>query len=171
MARDAKSRPASRPTSLTAIAQTYHGCAAAFAASLGIPLAEALRAYHGPITALFIEACRQEVRVAAGVTLPPLAASTPVATANGQRASAVALARDDPATAALPNGRAIPTAIPADSTLPCAGQEIALLTPPQLAMLLAKTARLLHDGDHDWTQLHHALQNERARLEGGLAQP
>jgi hypothetical protein len=83
MARAWKSRHTPRPTSLTAIAKTYHGCATAFAASLGISLAEALKAYHGPITAIFIEACRQEIRVPAGVTLPPLVKAS-VASPNGQ---------------------------------------------------------------------------------------
>ena len=38
----------------------------AFARTLGIPLADALQAYHQPITAIFIESCRAGLRLPAG---------------------------------------------------------------------------------------------------------
>jgi hypothetical protein len=46
----------------------------AFAATLGISPAEALRDYHTSISAIYIETSRQEVRLPAGVQLPPLGA-------------------------------------------------------------------------------------------------
>jgi hypothetical protein len=77
MARDWKSRQPPVKTSLTEIARRYHACAVALATSLGIPLADALRDHHTSITAIFIEASRCELRLPAGVTLPPLMASPP----------------------------------------------------------------------------------------------
>jgi hypothetical protein len=63
---------------------------------------------------------------------------------------------------------AVPTSIPADGDLPCAGQEIAALKPAALAMLLAKTATLAHRDGACWAPLLHALTREReARLARG----
>jgi hypothetical protein len=74
----------------------------------------------------------------------------------------------EPDRAAASNGTALPTSIPADGNLPCRGMEIATLKPPQLVMLLARVANLLHAGQHEWTPLLAALQWERQRrLEAG----
>jgi hypothetical protein len=44
-----------------------------------------------------------------------------------------------------PNGHAPPTTIPADSDLPCAGQEVDTLKLAALAMLIAKPAALVQN--------------------------
>jgi hypothetical protein len=63
---------------------------------------------------------------------------------------------------------ALPTTISGDGDLPCAGQEIALLKPAALAMLIAKVARLAHREGADWAPLLAALTREReARLAKG----
>jgi hypothetical protein len=54
------------PETIAGVARRYHACAVAFAHTLGIPLADALQAYHPPITAIFIESCRAGLRVPAG---------------------------------------------------------------------------------------------------------
>jgi hypothetical protein len=61
-----------------------------------------------------------------------------------------------------------PTTIPEGAGLPCAGVVIADLKPAQLAMLISKVARLVHDQGEAWVSLLGALQVERARrLERG----
>jgi hypothetical protein len=90
------------------------------------------------------------------------AVDAPVASTNGHQASADesiidannAFVADDPPP---------PTTIPSEADLPCAGQEIALLKPAQLAMLIAKLARRVQDGEGDWVSLLYALESERAR--------
>jgi hypothetical protein len=55
-----------------------------------------------------------------------------------------------------------PTVIPADAGLPCGGQGIGQLTPPQLTMLIGKVARLAEAKGGQWAALLAALQAERA---------
>lgn len=55
-----------------------------------------------------------------------------------------------------------PTVIPAEAGLPCGGQGIDQLTPPQLAMLLGKVERLAEERGGQWAALLAALQAERA---------
>jgi hypothetical protein len=54
------------------------------------------------------------------------------------------------------------TVIPTDAGLPCSGQAISTLKPAQLAMLVSKVARLVHDDGDRWVPLLAALQAERA---------
>src|SRR5262245_24897858 len=85
MAREWKARPATRPTTITEAARRYHSCALALARSFGLPLTEAfVQTYHPAISSVFIEASRADLRLPAGVQLPPLAAA--VASPNGQGA-------------------------------------------------------------------------------------
>ena len=166
MARDGKPRQAPRPTSLTEIARRYHAVARALAQTLGLPVAEVLAQHRESVTAIFIESGRCDLRLPAGVPLPPVAGE-----ADGQMASLEAKSRegnDVSAMAEHANGHAPPTTIPADGDLPCAGQESTALTPAQLAVLLAKVARLVQDYQDDWVPLLHALQAERqARVARG----
>src|SRR5262245_35264417 len=100
MAFDRSSRPAPAKTTISECARRYHSCALAFSRSLGIPLAEALRDYHAPITAVFIEASRCGLRLPAGVTLPRLA-EAPVAQGTGNT-STVEPVNGQPAGASEP---------------------------------------------------------------------
>jgi len=84
MARDGKSRQAPRPTSITEIARRYHASAVALAQTLGLPLEAVLSQHRESVTAIFIEASRCELRLPAGVQLPPLVVAAPVVPANGQ---------------------------------------------------------------------------------------
>ena len=60
------------------------------------------------------------------------------------------------------------TVIPTDAGLPCGGMAINALKPAQLAMLVSKVARLVHDDGDRWLPLLAALQAERsARLDRG----
>jgi hypothetical protein len=154
MAREGKSRQAPPPTSITEVARRYHAAAVALSQTFGLPLEEVLREHRESVTAIFIESGRCELRLPASVTLPPVheGTSTPEAGQEGTDVSDMS---------ANANGHAIPTCIPADGDLPCRGQEIARLTPPQLAMLLAKVARRVQDGADGWIPLLHALQGER----------
>jgi hypothetical protein len=168
MARDGKPRQAPRPTSITEVARRYHAAALALAQTWGLPVAEVLTQHREAVTAVFIECGRCDLRVPAGVTLAPLAEASGASThGRGEEASAEAPAVR-PSVAPPVNGHAPPTTIPADGDLPCAGQEIGVLTPAQLAMLLSKVARLVQDQQEGWIPLLHALQAERAaRIERG----
>jgi hypothetical protein len=55
-----------------------------------------------------------------------------------------------------------PAVVPTDAGLPCSGQAISGLKPAQLAMLVSKVARLVHDDGDRWVPLLAALQAERA---------
>jgi hypothetical protein len=176
MARSWKSRQAPPPTSITEIARRYHAAAVALAQTLGLSVPEVLSAHRESVTAIFIECGRCDLRLPAAVKLPRLAQ------ANGSRET---VTRDDghgPETGAIPegdqvaesvaspltNGHTPPVVIPRDAELPCGGQVIADLKPAPLAMLISKTARLVHDQGEAWVPLLGALQVERARrLERG----
>jgi hypothetical protein len=163
MARDGKPRPAPRPTSITEVARRYHAAALALAQTWGLSVPEVLTQHREAVTAVFIECGRCDLRVPAGVTLPPLA-EAPVASTHGQGEETSADAPVvRPPVAQPANGHASPTTIPADGDLPCRGQEIALLKPAALHMLIAKTAALVQNHQDDWIPLLHALQAERAR--------
>jgi hypothetical protein len=168
MAREWKSRPAPEPTTIHEICRRYVATAATLAKLLGVPLTEAfIQQHRESIACCFIESGRAGVRLRASVTLSPLA--------EAPRPEAIAAAEPDRQGDHLPdpgaqgpNGHAIPTSIPADADLPCAGQEIAALKPAPLAMLIAKLARRVQDGEDGWVPLLHALQRERARrIEAG----
>jgi hypothetical protein len=67
---------------------------------------------------------------------------------------------------------AISVAIPTGAGLPCGGQAISALKPAQLAMLVSKVARLVHDDGDRWVPLLAALQAERdSRLAQGQRRP
>jgi hypothetical protein len=172
MARDWKARPAPKPTSITEVARRYHAAAVALAQTLGLPLPEVLTQHRESVTAVFIECGRCDLRVPARVQLPPLTAELP---ANGARRTNLSDdGRGDPHTdetsSAPPVGEPrprngtppLPTAIPSDGDLPCAGQEIATLKPAALAMLIGKVARLAHAEGAGWAPLLHALESERS---------
>jgi hypothetical protein len=167
MAREGKSRPAPEPTTIHEICRRYVATATTLAKVMGVPLTEAfMQEHHQAIACCFIESGRAGVRLRASVTLPPVAGEangkTESIDANGQQGNDVS------AIAEHGNGHAPPTTIPADGDLPCAGQEITALKPAQLAMLLAKVARLVQDHQDDWVPLLHALQAERqARVAKG----
>ncbi len=73
MPRDWKPRPAPKPTSITEICRRYYACALALSKVMGVPLTETfMQAYHSAISSTFIETSRCELRLPAGVTLPPL---------------------------------------------------------------------------------------------------
>jgi hypothetical protein len=61
-----------------------------------------------------------------------------------------------------PEPPAPPAVIPTDAGLPCGGMAIKALKPAQLAMLVSKVARLVHDDGDRWVPLLAALQAERA---------
>jgi hypothetical protein len=173
--------PKVEPTSLTEITRRYVATAVALAKAMGLPLTEDfMRQHRESISCCFIEAGR------AGVRLPPLTApgqdltegdhvaAAPVATFNGQpEAGEIMCSGMPPAPEREPstNGHTPPVAIPKDAGLPCAGVLIADLRPAQLALLLGKVARLVHDQGKAWVPLLGALQVERARrLERGRQQ-
>lgn len=212
MPHDWKPRPAPKPTSITEICRRYYACALALSKVMGVPLTETfMQAYHSAISSTFIETSRCELRLPAGVTLPPLVppngqgARQPEAS-NPAIAEAVGVDKrtigrdlsgadappdeDDEEDEILLIGRgsgegedvvddadeetapghppAVPTSIPSDGDLPCAGQEIATLKPAALAMLIAKTATLAHREGAGWAPLLAALTREReARLARG----
>jgi hypothetical protein len=140
----------------------------AFATTLGIPLAEALQAYHGPVTAIFIETSRAELRLPATVTLPPLAGGNASATMPPQ--SPGRPEEPDRTREVETNGDGRPTAVPAG--FPGAGQAIDALKPATLSMLLSKVASLIHAEGDRWVPLLAALQRERAhRVERGRTRP
>jgi hypothetical protein len=131
MARDWKPRPAPRPTTITAIARTYHAAAVALAQSLGISLAEVLAQYPSAVSTVFIECSRCELRLPASVKLPPL---TPLTAHGSGEPTDVTSDHYDPKSipeegpdgnarpanmAGRANGHAppLPTAIPSDGDL------------------------------------------------------
>jgi hypothetical protein len=180
MGRDWKSRPAPRPTTITEIARRYHAAAVALAQTLGLSLQEVLAQHRESVTAIFIESGHCDLRLPASVQLPPLAAPVGLpagaqgTNGSGPEAAAVGSARTPgaeppPVGAQGTNGEAPPpTTIPPDAGLPCGGQAIDALKPAQLAMLIAKVARLVQDEGGPWVPLLHALQRERqARMARG----
>jgi hypothetical protein len=89
--------------------------------------------------------------------------STPVrppASSNGHAPEADVTAGTE--TPEVPEPPAPPAVIPTDAGLPCSGQTIRTLKPAQLAMLVSKVARLVHDDGDRWVPLLAALQAERA---------
>jgi hypothetical protein len=179
MATHGKSRrapaPDVAPTTLTEITRRYYACAVALAKAMGVPLSETfLREHRESISCCFIEAGRAGVRLPAAVHLPPLGADAPVVSPNGQApppetsdvATVEADVSDFPPPASNGDGPT-PTTIPPDAGLPCGGQAIAQLTPPQLHMLVGKVG-LRGMTDPTLTPLLHALERERAaRLQAG----
>jgi hypothetical protein len=98
----------------------------------------------------------------------------PVVSTNGHGATVQDARAKDDDTPTPENGAAVPspTTIPTDSGLPCGGQVIADLKSAQLAMLISKVARLLHDEGERWVALLHALERERnAKLAKGRQVP
>jgi hypothetical protein len=92
-------------------------------------------------------------------------ADAPVAQIPGQAGeiNSVPGADDFPGSGVTPDpAPATPTMIPTDAGLPCSGQAISALKPAQLAMLVSKVARLVHDDGDRWVPLLAALQTERA---------
>jgi hypothetical protein len=183
MAREWKARSAPRPTSITEIARRYHAAAVALAQTLGLSLPETLAAHRESITAIFIEASRCELRLPAGVKLPPLGMTgvetargqsphepviedmTAVIPSNGQGTGAAAEGSAPPARPEIvpregPPVPDLPTVVP--TGCPCAGQAISALKPASLSMLLAKTANKVHEEGDGWVPLLGALQRERA---------
>jgi hypothetical protein len=172
MAREWKARQIPSRTSITEIARRYHACAVALGQTLGLSLAEVLTQHRESVTAIFIECGRSDLRVAAGVKLPPLAAP-----ANGhQDVAAVSTIDSDNRNGAgdlepqqegeeemTTGDTPLPTSLPSDGALPCAGAEIATLKPAQLAMLVSKVATLVHAEGAGWAPLLAALQAERTR--------
>jgi hypothetical protein len=67
--------------------------------------------------------------------------------------------KEDPSS----TGDAPPLLTTIPPSLPMAGQPIAALTPPQLAMLLNRVASLVHAEGQKWAPVLAALQSERAR--------
>jgi hypothetical protein len=166
MARTWKSRPASPPTSITECARRYHACAVALSQSLGLSLADTLATHRESVTAIYIETSRCDLRLPAGVTLPPLAG--PVVPPNGQGEEISSNAPVPQPVGEPANGDAPPTTIPTGSQLPCEGKGIAALRPAQLALLLAKVDRLAAEKGSAWRPLLEALVAERqARVTQG----
>jgi hypothetical protein len=177
MARRWTSRQAPPPTSLTEIARRYHAAAVVLAQTLGLSVPEVLSAHRESVTAIFIECGRCDLRLPAAVKLPPLTGDTPpVATPHGnsQAGESICTMTLDPEAPVLThiNGHTPPTIVPKDSGLPCGGVLIGDLKPAQLAMLVSKTAALVHAEGERWVPLLGALQVERARrLEKGRKLP
>jgi len=84
----------------------------------------------------------------------------PPASSNGHAPEADVTAGTE--TPEAPEPPSPPEAIPTDAGLPCGGQAINALKPAQLAMLVSKVARLVHDDGDRWVPLLAALQAERA---------
>jgi hypothetical protein len=129
MARDWNARPAPQKTTITEVARRYHAAAVALAQTLGLFLPEVLTQHRESVTAVFIECGRCDLRVPASVRLPPLGAQgdgqavrhPQAGQANGAGDPAPPRGEQEP----LHGDPPIPTTIPADGDLPCAGQEIA----------------------------------------------
>lgn len=181
MARHWKPRQAPGQTSITEIARRYHAAAVALAQTLGLSLPEVLTQHRESVTAIFIECGRCDLRLPAAVTLPPLSAPTDQSNINANNALAghpeagEIMCNGMPSAPEAPptNGHAPPpVTIPKDAGLPCSGVAIKALKPAQLAMLVGKVARLVHDNGDRWVPLLAALQAERAgRLERGRKTP
>lgn len=179
MAKSWNARPAPKPTTITEAARRFHAVAWALAQSLGVPLAEVLRDYSAAVSTVYIEVSKCEVRLPAGVQLPPLAP------ANGQGEAPEAApeaggelssnADENPAVgrppeAPAPDEAPAPVAIP--QGLPCAGSLIVDLKPAQLSLLLGKLAHLAEAKQGAWAVLLTALRNERqTRLANGRKRP
>jgi hypothetical protein len=90
----------------------------------------------------------------------------PLASSNGHAPEADVTAGTETPEATEPPSP--PAVIPTDAGLPCSGQAISTLKPAQLAMLVSKVARLVHDDGARWVPLLAALQAERgAHLDRG----
>jgi hypothetical protein len=196
MARDWKPRQPPAKTSLTEIARRYHAAAVALAQTLGLSVPEVLAQHRESVTAIFIESGRCDLRLPAGVQLPPLVTTavepspgrhggapvedhtTVVVSPNGQPPGATVqpLAPETSQAVAPTNGARAPdlppeeapppTTIPAG--LPCAGQAIADLKPAQLRMLLSLADQRAAAEGRRWQPLLEALAAERAaRLQAG----
>ena len=155
------------PTTLTEITRRYYATAIALARAMGLPLSETfIREHRESISCCFIEAGREGLRLPSAVQLPPLAPPNGDAPETGDLHGSD---RPEAPEAPSPNGHAPPpVTIPKDAGLPCGGVAIADLKPAQLAMLVSKVARLVHDEGERWVPLLAALQAERARrLERG----
>jgi hypothetical protein len=181
MARDWKARPAPKPTSITECARRYHAAAWALAQSLGLSLQETLAHHRESVTAIFIEVSKCEVRLPAGVQLPPLV------TTNGQgECPEKPLENQAVSGPPAPNDQAEP--MPAASEeflsdvdknsdqspepplplvvptgLPCSGQRVTDLRPAQLRMLLSRVDQLAAEQGSRWRPLLESLAAERAR--------
>jgi hypothetical protein len=164
---------------------------------MGLPLSEDfLRQHRESISTCFIESSRAGVRLPPAVPLPPLAqVNEPlksdlsddrqvgktlpepvqeVSNGNTPKAGEIicTMTQDPDLETATTNGHAPPMVIPKDAGLPCGGVVIADLKPAQLAMLVSKTAALVHAEGEAWIGLLGALQVERARrLEKGRKRP
>src|SRR6266404_5683807 len=97
----------STPTTITELARRYHSCAVALAKSLGLPMSEAfLRDHRESVSSIFIASDRAGVRLASGVTLPPLADApvsvTTTPPANGHDPAGPVI--DGVTTVTTPNG-------------------------------------------------------------------
>jgi hypothetical protein len=177
MARHWTSHQAPPPTSITEIARRYHAAAVALAQTLGLSVQDVLTQHRESVTAIFIECGRCDLRLPMAVKLPPLIGETPpVATphGNGQAGEIIGTMTLDPEAPVLThiNGHTPLTIIPKDSGLPCGGVLIGDLKPAQLAMLVSKTAALVHAEGEGWVPLLAALQVERGtRLERGRKPP
>jgi hypothetical protein len=82
------------------------------------------------------------------------------ATSNGHAPEADVTASTE--TPEAPEPPSPPAEIPTDAGLPCGGMAINALKPAQLAMLVSKVARLVHDDGDRWVPLLAVLQAERA---------
>jgi hypothetical protein len=171
----------SAPTTLHEITRRYYACAIALAKAMSVPMSETfMREHRESISCCFIEAGRAGVRLPSAVPLPPLPQATGVLhsefSADGHPVEPVTPLVDLPVNGHPPEADGIgctgglspeppaprPTTIPKDAGLPCAGVAIADLKPAQLAMLVSKTARLVHDEGERWVPLLASLQAERA---------
>jgi hypothetical protein len=146
--------PTGEPATLTEITRRDYACAVALAKAMGLPMSEDfLRQHRESISCCFIEAGRAGVRLPPAVPLPPLTApdQAPASeaadrTKGDPEAGEILCTGMPPAPEAPPtNGHTPPLAIPTDGSLPCGGVVIADLKPAQLAMLIGKVARLVHD--------------------------
>jgi hypothetical protein len=162
MARSWKPRQAPPPTSITEIARRYHAAAVALAQTLGLSVSEVLSAHRESVTAIFIECGRCDLRLPTAVKLPPLTGATPPDTS--EAGEIICGMTPNPALEpSTSNGHPPPPmVIPKAGSLPCGGQAIDELKPAQLAMLVAKTAALVHAEGERWVPLLAALQAERA---------
>jgi hypothetical protein len=168
MAREWKSHPAPKPTSITECARRYHAAAVALSQTLGVSLQEVLREHRESVTAVYIESSKCEVRLPAGVTLPPLVGEASVVTGNGSLKTVISDDGQDEKElseiAESSNREAspqLPTTIPVG--LPCAGQAVADLKPAQLRMLLSKVDQLAAEQGSRWRPLLEVLACERQR--------
>ena len=159
--------------------------------AFGVPCTTTfIKEHRESISCCYIEAGRAGVRLAPTVALPPLAgapdAPVPEAVATPPETGPAEAPPDPPEAGEIicgmtpdpalepstptptTNGHAPPLVVPTDAGLPCGRVAIVALKPAQLAMLIGKVARLVHDQGEAWIGLLAALQGERARrLERG----